>query len=212
MAICMCAIKHIHYNQEAMQHFAKSRSQSCSECHKTLLLAQIDVRLLIPVRLAFQTRASTPAHYSIHVAICSSNSLTHAVACSVLDHMQELPVNMAIHMADFAKQLFGHLSGINVAGVQGVRYNARAIADIAQQCKLCMQHSSGLSISGVFVDAHVVSSCAGKNLQVWLCCLSMTAFDIVCRVVNLHRATTQTLSEGHKQIVSKGQKVLCHAG
>ena len=51
--------------------------------------------------------------------------------CSVLDNMKELPVNMADHMADFASQLFGHLSGMNVPGVQKVSHDARPIADTA---------------------------------------------------------------------------------
>lgn len=47
----------------------------------------------------------------------------------------ELPVNMANHMADFATQLFGHLSDqMNVAGIGEVSCNARTIADTAQQC------------------------------------------------------------------------------
>jgi len=45
--------------------------------------------------------------------------------------MKELPVNMADHMADFASQLFGHLSGMNVPGVQKVSHDARPIADTA---------------------------------------------------------------------------------
>jgi len=53
------------------------------------------------------------------------------VACSVLDNMMELPVNMANHMADFASQLFSHLSGVNVASVQEVSRDATPIADIA---------------------------------------------------------------------------------
>jgi len=130
---------HIDYNLQARQHTILSTSQSCCEYHKPLLLAQLDNCLHISVRIASQSRASNPAHYSIHVPSCSSNSLTHgsihvptcsskslthAVACSVLDNMMELPVNVANHMADFASQLFSHLSGMNVAGVREVSRNA----------------------------------------------------------------------------------------
>lgn len=54
----------------------------------------------------------------------------------------ELPVNMANHIADFANQLFSHLSGMNVAGVQEVSRNARTIADITQQCEFLALFSS----------------------------------------------------------------------
>ncbi|KAL0028211.1 hypothetical protein WJX79_002023 [Trebouxia sp. C0005] len=68
----------------------------------------------------------------------------------VLDHMQELPVNMAIHMADFAKQLFGHLSGINVAGVQGA--------------------STGSYLGGIFSGAAAAASLAvASQIPLWFC-------------------------------------------
>jgi len=54
-----------------------------------------------------------------------------SIAIATLDNMKELPVNMANHVADFASQLFRHLSGMNVPGVQKVSYDARPNADTA---------------------------------------------------------------------------------
>lgn len=124
---------YIDHNRQAKQHTVLSSSHSCCKYHKTLLLVQLDMCLLLFVHIA-QTRGFDPTHFSIHVPTCSSNPLTHAVACSVLDNIKELPVNMANHMANFTSQLFSHLSDqMNVAGVQEVSCDARTIADTAHQ-------------------------------------------------------------------------------
>ena len=61
---------------------------------------------------------------------------------------------------------------------------------------------SGLSISRVFVDVHVVNTCAGRNRQVKLCCVSMTGLNTLCGVVSLHTAATQMVLKGQKDPLS----------
>ncbi len=75
---------------------------------------------------------------------------------------------------------------------------------MAQNCAFCMQLSSSLSVSKVLVGGHVVSTCAGKLVQVELCCVSMTAFGTICNVVNIHRATMQIVLNGHNTDSVKG--------
>ncbi|KAL0029490.1 hypothetical protein WJX77_011580 [Trebouxia sp. C0004] len=68
----------------------------------------------------------------------------------VLENMKELPVTMASHMADFANQLFGHISGINVAAVQ--------------------EASTGSYLGGIFSGAAAAASLAvASQIPLWFC-------------------------------------------
>lgn len=70
--------------------------------------------------------------------------------CSILDNMKEVPVNMANHMADFASQLFGHLSGTKIADVQ--------------------EASTGSYLGGIFGGAAAAASLAvASQIPLWFC-------------------------------------------
>ena len=55
---------YIDHNRQAKQHTVLSSSHSCCKYHKTLLLVQLDMCLLLSVHIA-QTRGFDRTHFSI---------------------------------------------------------------------------------------------------------------------------------------------------